>query len=87
MDLLQPLMAALAPLTLFYIILGVVLGIVVGSIPGLTGSMLIALSLPFTFTMEAVNAISMLVAMYVGGVLRVADHRGADAGCPAPRRR
>lgn len=68
MDLLQPLMAALAPLTLFYIILGVVLGIVVGSIPGLTGSMLIALSLPFTFTMEAVNAISMLVAMYVGAV-------------------
>ena len=57
MDLLQPLMAALAPLTLFYIILGVVLGIVVGSIPGLTGSMLIALSLPFTLTMEAVNAI------------------------------
>lgn len=68
MDLLQPLMAALAPLTLFYIVLGVVLGIVVGSIPGLTGSMLIALSLPFTFTMAAENAISMLVAMYVGAV-------------------
>lgn len=68
MELFDPLLAALAPVTFFYIILGVVLGIVVGSIPGLTGSMLIALSLPFTFKMDAQNAISMLCAMYVGAV-------------------
>jgi len=61
-------LAALEPVTLLHIALGVVLGIVVGAIPGLTGSMLIALSLPFTFSMTPVNAICLLVSMYVGAV-------------------
>ncbi len=56
------------PLTFLFVILGVVLGIVVGAVPGLTATMLIALSLPLTFTMEPTDAISMLVAMYVGGI-------------------
>lgn len=68
MEFLDPLLAAFAPATLFFIVLGVMLGITVGAIPGLTGSMLIALSLPFTFSMEATNAIAMLVSMYVGAV-------------------
>lgn len=68
MDLLTPLLTVLSPGTFFYITVGVVLGIVVGAIPGLTGSMLIALSLPFTFSMTPINAIAMLVAMYVGAV-------------------
>jgi len=68
MEFMAPLLQALSPATLLYITIGVFLGITVGAIPGLTGSMLIALSLPFTFTMEAVNAISMLIAMYVGAV-------------------
>lgn len=68
MDLLQPMMAALEPVTFVHIVLGVVLGITVGAIPGLTGSMLIALSLPFTFSMTPVNAICLLVSMYVGAV-------------------
>ena len=58
----------LSLVTCLYIGLGVLLGIVVGAIPGLTATMLIALSLPFTFSMEPVPAISMLVGMYVGGV-------------------
>jgi len=68
LDLVAPFLAAFSPATLAFIFVGVVLGITVGAIPGLTGSMLIALSLPFTFSMEAVHAIAMLVAMYVGGV-------------------
>lgn len=68
MELLAPMIAALEPMSLLYILVGVVLGILVGSIPGLTGSMLISLSLPFTFAMAPVNAIAMLIAMYVGGV-------------------
>jgi putative tricarboxylic transport membrane protein len=68
MEFIDPLLSALAPMNFMFIVLGVVLGITVGAIPGLTGSMLIALSLPFTFTMEATNAISMLVSMYVGAV-------------------
>lgn len=54
--------------TTLFIGLGVLLGIIVGAIPGLTATMLIALSLPFTFSMDPVPAISMLVGMYVGGV-------------------
>lgn len=54
--------------TSLFIGFGVLLGIIVGAIPGLTATMLIALSLPFTFSMEPIPAISMLVGMYVGGV-------------------
>ncbi len=49
-------------------LLGTLLGITVGAVPGLTGTMLIALALPLTFTMEPVSALVLLVAMYVGAV-------------------
>lgn len=48
--------------------LGTVLGITVGAIPGLTGAMLIALTLPLTFTMQASSAFILLIGMYVGAV-------------------
>ena len=54
------------PLTLLFI--GVALGIVIGSIPGLTTTMLITLTLPLTFFMESVDAITLLIGMYVGGI-------------------
>ena len=50
------------------VLLGTTLGIVVGAIPGLTGAMLIALSLPLTFAMSGPAALAMLVSMYVGAV-------------------
>ncbi|MCE8035470.1 tripartite tricarboxylate transporter permease [Halomonas sp. MCCC 1A11057] len=50
------------------IALGVVIGVVVGSIPGLTATMAVALALPFTFTMEPVAAILLLVGIYKGGM-------------------
>jgi len=56
----------LLPMLLLFI--GVLLGIVVGSIPGLTTTMLITLTLPLTFFMESVNAITLLIGMYVGGI-------------------
>lgn len=56
------------PLPFFYVLLGTVLGIVVGAIPGLSGAMLIALTLPLTFYMEPVNAIVLLIGMYVGSI-------------------
>lgn len=58
----------MGPITLVFIVLGVVSGVLVGAIPGLTASMLIALTLPFTFSMNSIDAISLLVSMYVGGV-------------------
>lgn len=48
--------------------LGTALGVMVGAIPGLTGSMLIALSLPLTFTMSGEHALILLISMYVGSV-------------------
>jgi putative tricarboxylic transport membrane protein len=53
------------PLILGLVLLGTTLGITVGGIPGLTGTMLIALTLPFTFSMEPVEGLVLLVAMYV----------------------
>lgn len=53
---------------LFLISLGTTLGITVGAVPGLTGAMLIALTLPLTYAMQATDAMMLLVAMYVGSV-------------------
>ena len=50
------------------VMLGTALGITVGAIPGLTGAMLISLSLPLTFSMAPQSALAFLVAMYVGSV-------------------
>ena len=57
-----------SPIVLGLALLGVSLGITVGAVPGLTGTMLIALALPLTFSMEPVSALVLLVAMYVGAV-------------------
>jgi len=50
------------------VVTGTALGIAVGAIPGLTGAMLIALTLPLTFSMEGQEALVLLVSMYVGSV-------------------
>ena len=50
------------------VVLGTLLGITVGAVPGLTGAMLISLSLPLTFSMEGTSAMLLLVSMYVGAV-------------------
>src|SRR5690554_4577131 len=50
------------------IALGVVIGVVIGAIPGLTATMAVALALPFTFGMEPVTAILLLVGIYKGGM-------------------
>ena len=50
------------------VVLGTVLGITMGAIPGLTGAMLIALTLPLTFNMDPINAFILLISMYVGAI-------------------
>jgi putative tricarboxylic transport membrane protein len=53
----------------FLIVLaGVALGVSVGVLPGITAGMLMALTLPFTYHMGSLDAISLLIAMFVGGV-------------------
>lgn len=68
MDFLSTFVALLAPAPFFYILLGTAAGVFVGAVPGMTGGMLIALTLPLTFYMDSTNALIMLVAMYVGSV-------------------
>jgi len=53
--------------TLFLIFAGVVGGLIIGALPGLSAFTALAIMLPFTFGMEAVNGISFLMAVYVGG--------------------
>ncbi|MEE2685648.1 MAG: tripartite tricarboxylate transporter permease [Planctomycetota bacterium] len=56
------------PMTLVWVIVGTTLGITVGAIPGLTGAMLIALTLPLTYSMQPEAAMVLLVSMYVGSI-------------------
>jgi len=58
----------LTPSALALMAVGTSLGILVGAIPGLTGAMLIALSLPLTFAMGGDPALVLLISMYVGSV-------------------
>ncbi len=43
-------------------------GVTVGAIPGMTGTMAVALALPFTFYMEPITGILLLVGIYKGAI-------------------
>lgn len=58
----------LNPLCLFLMFAGVVIGIIFGSVPGLSATMALALFLPVTYTLSPVDAIVVLVALYIGGI-------------------
>ena len=63
----EGLLSVLNSSSILLMVAGVALGIVFGSIPGLTTTMCVALCLPITFSMSALDGISFLVAVYVGG--------------------
>jgi putative tricarboxylic transport membrane protein len=48
-------------------VVGVATGVIFGAIPGLTGGIAIAITLPFTFYMSAVEGLALLAGIYVGG--------------------
>lgn len=50
------------------VLLGVLGGIVIGALPGLTATMGVAILLPFTFSMDSIPALSMLIGIYVGAI-------------------
>ena len=66
-QLLMGLMTILEPTNFLAVFCGVLMGIIIGALPGLTSPMGVALLIPFTYTMEPVPAICMLVALYCGG--------------------
>ncbi|WP_422102545.1 tripartite tricarboxylate transporter permease [Vreelandella sp.] len=64
---LQALSEVGSPSVMGLIILGVLFGIVGGSIPGFTVTMAILVVFPFTFAMDPVSGVSLMVGVFVGG--------------------
>lgn len=58
----------LNPINFFFIFIGVVSGIIVGALPGLTATMGVALLIPFTFGLDPVQGLIMLVGLFSGGI-------------------
>ncbi len=57
----------LTPVAMLCVAGGVFLGILFGCVPGLTGSMAVALCLPLTYSLTAVQAFGLIMGIYVGG--------------------
>ncbi|MDB4665253.1 tripartite tricarboxylate transporter permease [Verrucomicrobia bacterium] len=64
----QALVQLASPTGLALVLLGTILGIFVGAIPGLTGTMLIALTLPLTYGADPQYAMTLLISIYVGAI-------------------
>ncbi|MGN8644884.1 tripartite tricarboxylate transporter permease [Gracilibacillus sp. HCP3S3_G5_1] len=56
------------PLVLVYIFIGVFFGIIAGAIPGFTFTMAIILAFPFTFGMEPIPGLALMIGIYIGGL-------------------
>lgn len=48
--------------------MGVAIGVVGGAIPGMSATMAVALTLPFTFAMQPITGILLLLGVYKGGI-------------------
>ena len=54
--------------SLITVLVGVSAGLLIGSMPGLTATMALAVLLPFTFSMEALQGLIALGAVYMGSI-------------------
>lgn len=50
------------------LIAGVAVGVIAGAIPGMSATMAVALALPFTFAMDPITGILLLLGVYKGGI-------------------
>jgi len=57
---------ALSPMNILIAGAGVFLGIIFGALPGFTATMALAVLIPFTFGMDPTQALTLLIAVYVG---------------------
>ncbi len=60
--------AAVMPGTLLAMLVGTVFGVIVGALPGLGSVLAITIALPFTFGMDTVPAIALVLAIYCSSV-------------------
>lgn len=56
------------PMCFVVLLFGVLMGIIFGCIPGLTATLGVALMIPITYTMTAHQGLTLLIAIYVGGI-------------------
>ena len=72
MTLLDNLMAGLSLVasieSFLALFVGICIGVVGGAIPGLSATMAVALTLPFTFSMQPITGILLLLGVYKGGI-------------------
>lgn len=61
-------LTALSPLDLCMNFLGVMIGMIVGALPGLGSVVAITICLPFTFGMESIPAVALLLGVYCGSI-------------------
>lgn len=54
--------------TIVLIVLGVLLGLIFGAIPGLTGTLAVVILIPITYGLTAIEGLSMLIGVYIGGI-------------------
>ncbi|MBU1210697.1 MAG: tripartite tricarboxylate transporter permease [Alphaproteobacteria bacterium] len=47
---------------------GITIGVIAGAIPGMSATMAVALTLPFTFAMQPITGILLLLGVYKGGI-------------------
>lgn len=57
---------AIQPISLLTITIGLAIGIVAAALPGISGTMAVALLVPITFGLQPKNAILLLCALYLG---------------------
>ena len=58
----------LDPICFIWVIVGTIVGVIFGSVPGLTATMAIAMFLPVTYGLTTIQGISLLLALYIGGI-------------------
>lgn len=58
----------LTPTGIFLMLIGVAVGIVFGALPGLSATMAIALFLPVTYAMASSDAMTLLMALFIGAI-------------------
>jgi len=65
---LQAMTVVFQPMNFILMAVGMIIGIIFGAIPGLTATLAIALLTPFTFNLDAIPALLLLLSIYNGGM-------------------
>jgi len=63
----EALQQVMSPTVFMFMVIGVLFGIIAGAIPGFTVTMAIVVVFPFTFAMDPITGVTLMVAVFVGG--------------------